>query len=182
MYILFCKKILKDEKWKLMNKRLENLQKIYPIQTWVDNPILRAENKKVSKFDSELIEFYEDMVDLMYEYDWVGLAAPQIGKNIRMFVCSFLKDGKEDGKPIGDFVFINPVITEKSEEMVKSEEACLSIPNIVWTVKRHKKITIEYYDELWNKKKKKLKWFNAIVVQHEYDHLEWILFVDNVID
>jgi peptide deformylase len=76
---------------------------------------------------------------------------------------------------------INPVIKERSQEIVTSEEACLSIPDVIGNVKRHKSITVEYLDINGFKKKKKLKNYNAFIVQHEIDHLDAILFVDKLI-
>jgi peptide deformylase len=76
---------------------------------------------------------------------------------------------------------INPVIVEKSQEIVTSEEACLSVPDVIWNVKRHKSITVEYLDTNGFKKKKKLKNYNAFIVQHEIDHLDAILFIDKLI-
>lgn len=162
--------------------QIEYLKKIYPIQTGINNPILRSENNKIEKFDLELEEFCDALVQLMYEYDWVWLASPQIWKNIRAIACSFFRWWDETWDHIWDFVFINPVIIEKSDQMTRSEEACLSIPGETGFVMRHKKVTVEYYDTKWNKKKKKLNWFNAIVAQHEIDHLDWILFVDKLIE
>jgi peptide deformylase len=76
---------------------------------------------------------------------------------------------------------INPEIIEKSNEMLVSEEACLSVPDVIWKVKRHQNIVVEYLDIFGRKKKKKLRNYNACIVQHEIDHLDAILFVDKLI-
>ncbi len=161
---------------------MSKLSDFYPVQTWVDNEILRTESKKISDINNDLVDFANDLLELMYEYDWVWLAAPQIGKNIRMIATTTWKQGKKWPELASEEIMINPIITDKSDEMVKSEEACLSVPNIIWTVKRHKNITVEYKNIEGFKKKKKLKNYNSFIVQHEIDHLDWILFVDKLID
>lgn len=161
---------------------MSQLSNFYPIQTWVENKILRTKSKEISNINSDLIEFADDLLELMYEYDWVGLAAPQIGKNIRMIAITIWKQSKKWQELASEEIMINPKIIEKSEEMVKSEEACLSVPNVIWTVKRYKNITVEYKNIEGFKKKKKLKNYNSFIVQHEIDHLEWILFVDKTIE
>ena len=162
-------------------KIMSDLANFYPIQTGIDNKILRAKNEEIKVIDPDLKDFAEDLLDLMYEYDGVWLAAPQIGKNIRMIAITTRKETKKWPELTNEEVMINPVITEVSDEMVVSEEACLSLPNIVWDVKRHKNIVVEYKNIEWFKKKKKLKNYNAFIIQHELDHLDWILFVDKII-
>jgi peptide deformylase len=120
-------------------------------------------------------------LDLMYEYDGVWLASPQIGKNIRMIAATTRKTGKKWQELASEEIMINPIITEASPDMIISEEACLSLPNIIWNVKRHKNITVEYKSIDWFKKKKKLKNYNAFIIQHEIDHLDGILFIDRLI-
>ena len=159
-----------------------NLKKFYPIQTWIDNKILRTKSKEIDKINSDILEFSETLMELMYEYDWVGLAAPQIWKNIRMLAITFWKENKKWSERIGEEIMINPQIVEKSQEMLVSEEACLSVPDVIWKVKRHQNIVVEYLDILGRKKKKKLKNYNAFIVQHEVDHLDGILFVDKLIE
>jgi len=75
---------------------------------------------------------------------------------------------------------INPMITDKSKEMITGEEACLSVPDVFGLVRRHKNIVVEYLDAKGNKQKKKLKDFNATIIQHEMDHLDGVLFVDKM--
>lgn len=160
---------------------MSDLANFYPIQTWSDNKVLRTKSKEISTIDSNLKAFAEDLMDLMYEYDGVWLAAPQIGKNIRMIAITTWKETKKWPELASEGIMVNPVIIEKSEEMVVSEEACLSLPNIIGNVKRHKNIVVEYKNLEWLKKKKKLKNYNAFIVQHEMDHLDGILFVDKMI-
>lgn len=75
---------------------------------------------------------------------------------------------------------INPMITDKSKEMITGEEACISVPDVFGLVRRHKNIVVEYLDAKGNKQKKKLKDFNAVIIQHEIDHLDGVLFVDKM--
>ena len=77
---------------------------------------------------------------------------------------------------------INPVIVDKSKEMIIWEEACLSLPDTFGNVKRHKIVTVEFMDIKWIKQKKKYKDLNAVIVQHETDHLDWVLFTDKLVN
>lgn len=117
----------------------------------------------------------------MRKHDGVGLAAPQVGKNIRIIATTQrnIKKGKED--LLAETIMINPVLKELSQDTTIGEEACISLPGIMGKVKRHKSIIIEYLDIKGNKQKKKLKDFNAVIVQHEIDHLEGVLFTDKLI-
>lgn len=160
---------------------MSDLANFYPIQTGEKNKILRTKSKEISNIDNDVVDFADDLLELMYEYDGVWLAAPQVGKNIRMIAITTRKEGKKWPELVSEWVMINPVILEASPEMVISEEACLSLPNVIWDVKRHKTITIEYKNIEGFKKKKKLKNYNAFIAQHEIDHLDGILFVDKVI-
>jgi len=160
---------------------MSNLKKFYPIQTWIDNKILRTKSQDVISIDKDVKDFAYDLIELMYEYDWVWLAAPQIWKNIRMISVTSWKEGKKWPEWLDEEVMINPVIIEKSQDMVISEEACLSVPDVVGKVKRHKSLIVQYLDIKWFKKKKKLKDYNAFIVQHEIDHLDAILFVDKLV-
>ncbi len=163
------------------HKYMSQLANFYPIQTGKDNKILRTKSKEISAITNDIIDFAGDLLELMYEYDWVWLASPQIGKNIRMIATTTWKTWKKWQELASEEIMINPVITEKSDEMVVSEEACLSIPNVIGNVKRHKNITVEYKNIEWFKKRKKLKNYNAFIVQHEIDHLNGILFIDKLI-
>ena len=153
---------------------------IYPIVIY-GSPILRKVSKEIDKDYPNLDEFISDMWETMYHSDGLGLAAPQVGKSIRLFVI----DGsplEEDEPKLKDFkkVFINPVITEKTIDEVPYSEGCLSIPLLREEVIRPVKIRMEYYDEHFNFYD---EWFDGMaarVIQHEYDHLEGILFTDKV--
>lgn len=153
---------------------------IYPIVIY-GNPVLRKVAKDIEKDYPDLEKFIEDMWDTMYVSDGVGLAAPQVGKSVRLFVI----DGSpfsEDEPDLDGFkkVFINAKITDTSDEEIGMNEGCLSIPLLREDVNRPVKIRIEYYDENFEFHD---EWFDGMiarVIQHEYDHLEGIMFTDKV--
>lgn len=146
------------------------------IELGVDNPILRAKSKPVKKFDAELRKFVKDMKETMMFADGLGIAAPQVGKNIRAFII--VMDYNKKSEKI--FAMINPEILEKSEEMEEGEEGCLSIPGKFAKVMRHKEITVEFFDLEGVRQILNLRNLNARVVQHENDHIDGILFVDRL--
>ena len=164
---------------------IDKIKVFYPLETWKDNKVLRAWWKEVTNFDGELEEFSEILMDLLWEYDGVWLAAPQIWKNIAMIWTTQWKKMPKGKNADKDFIWetllVNPKIVEKSEEMQESEEACLSLPWEQWFVERHQWVVVEYQDIKWKHKKQKYNWFNACIIQHEIDHLNWILFTDKMI-
>ena len=119
------------------------------------------------------------MFETMYHANGVGLAAPQIGKSLRLFVID--TDPIDDGdEPKVKRAFINPQMVEEVGEEWAFEEGCLSIPNIREDVERKEKIKIQYLDENWVAHTEEYDGFTARVIQHEYDHIEGILFTDHV--
>ena len=156
---------------------------IKPIVAFGD-PVLKAEAEEIEKDFPNLENLIADMWETMYEADGVGLAAPQIGMSIRLFVADGSPFGEgEDGDPdcLGfKRVMINPVIFDSSEEKCVMEEGCLSIPGIREEVERPVSIKIEYYDENWELKEESLSGIAARIVQHEYDHLEGIMIPDHL--
>ena len=168
-----------------MYNTIEQIKVFYPLQTWENNQILRKKSEKVDIFDDEIKEFSEILLDLMYAYDWVGLAAPQVGKNIRVIATTQWKEikrwRKNNREIIGETVMINPEILEHSEEKRKWEEACLSVPWLCGDVERWTRIVVRFQDKKWKVHVQKYTWFSAVVIQHEMDHLEWILFTDKVV-
>lgn len=133
------------------------------------NPILRQKSAKIEKVTENIKRLALAMERTMLEKDGVGLAAPQVGENIRLIVVN-TKDG-----PIH---LINPKITKKSWRKELGEEGCLSVPDFYGQVKRHKKIQAVYYDKKHVKIKIKAEGLLARVIQHEIDHLDGILFID----
>ncbi len=143
--------------------------------------VLRKECQDIDQSYPELSKLIEDMYTTMYASEGVGLAAPQIGKDIRLFVV----DGTpfEDVDPTAkDFkkVFINPEIYEESEEEVLMNEGCLSVPGIHEDVYRPESIRINYLDENFEEHDEELTGWPARIVQHEYDHLDGLVFTDRL--
>ena len=152
----------------------------YPIVVY-GHPILRKVAAEVDKDYPGLNQIIEDLFETMYHSEGLGLAAPQIGKSIRIFVI----DGKpaaDDEPSLADFkrAFINPHITEKSGDFQTMTEGCLSIPNLREEVERESHIRINYFDENWEFHDETYDGYKARIIQHEYDHLEGILFTDRV--
>jgi peptide deformylase len=153
---------------------------ILPIYTY-GQPVLREETKTIDKDYPQISELIANMFETMHKADGVGLAAPQVGTPIRLFVIdanALVKTYPE----CKDFkrVMINPEITERSDETVSLEEGCLSFPGIHEKVPRAVSIRIEYFDENFNKKEETVEGFNARVVQHEFDHLYGRVFIDSI--
>lgn len=153
---------------------------ILPIQI-IGSEVLRKKAQEIDKDYPNLQEFIENMYETMYSSDGIGLAAPQVGKTIRLFIID-ATPMEEDEPELKDFkrTFINPKIIEASEDKTKSEEGCLSIPDVREDVERHTSLTIEYYNENFEKITEKLEGMAAIIIQHEYDHLDGILFTDKI--
>lgn len=140
------------------------------IETGQDNEILRKKSEEVKKIDKKTIKFIKEMIESMNEAKGVGLAAPQVGKNIRIIVV--LLNGKNM------IPMINPVISSHSDETEFGEEGCLSLPDVWGQVKRYRGITVRYSDIKGEKRVLKLDGFNSRVIQHEIDHLDGVLFID----
>jgi peptide deformylase len=144
-------------------------------------PVLRKVAEPIDKNYNKLSELIENMYETMYQADGVGLAAPQIGLPIRLFVVD-LAPFKEDDAELGSFkiAMINPQMIETSEETVSYEEGCLSLPGINESVIRAEKIKIKYFDVNFVEHIEEFEGFKARVIQHEYDHLEGHVFTDRV--
>jgi peptide deformylase len=129
------------------------------------------------------------MYETMYQAKGVGLAAPQVGLNLRIFIVDGAPFADEEGdepdpraKGIEYFkqVFINPKITEEFGEPWSFQEGCLSIPKIRENVSRKESVVLSYYNERWEQQKEKFNGYAARIIQHEYDHLEGVLFTDRL--
>jgi peptide deformylase len=152
---------------------------IYPIVVY-GSPILRKVAKEIISEEYPNIKtLVSDMFDTMYKSDGMGLAAPQIGKSIRIFVVDATALADED-PTLSEFkkTFINPKIELLGEETIVMNEGCLSIPKIREDVERKNRLRITYMDEDWNQHEEVYDGLKARVIQHEYDHLDGILFVD----
>jgi len=149
-----------------------------PIIAYGD-PVLKKRAAEIPKDYPGLSEIIADMYETMYASKGVGLAAPQIGLSIRLFVTDGSPFEEEEVKDFKQ-VFINPVIKEEEGELWKFNEGCLSIPNVREDVQRKEVIYMEYYDEQWKLRKETFSGLAARIIQHEYDHIEGILFVDRI--
>jgi peptide deformylase len=147
-----------------------------PIEKGATNKILRGKSVPVSKFDKKLWRLLDDMKETMYAAEGVGLAAPQIGLNIRVVVCRFNHGTSHE--TVVDMV--NPVITNLSEDKEDGEEGCLSIPGKYDQVYRHSHLTVKFLDRKGKETVLKLRGFNARIVQHEVDHINSMLYIDHI--
>jgi peptide deformylase len=153
---------------------------IYPIVIY-GHTVLRKVAEDVDKDYPDLQNVISDLFETMYKSEGLGLAAPQIGKSIRIFVI----DGApvaEDEPSLANFkkAFINAHITERCGELQPMNEGCLSIPHLREEVNRESHIRIGYYDENWVFHNDVFDGYKARIIQHEYDHLDGILFTDRV--
>lgn len=141
-------------------------------------PSLREPSKEVHKVSAKIKTLIKDMLDTMYVSNGVGLAAPQIGENLRIFVI----DVSTNEEPLNPIVFINPKIIKKSGAM-KSTEGCLSFPEAYTDVKRYKKVMVKALDR--NGRSFVLEAEGDLLakaIQHEFDHLDGVLFIDHCIN
>ena len=150
--------------------------------------VLRTKATAVDQNDPELNSLISNMWETMYEANGVGLAAPQVGVSKRLFVIDaapFAQDEElspEEAKVLEGFkkVFINPIMVEEKGSDWEFTEGCLSIPNIREDISRKAQITIQFLDENFNQQTLSLDGLPARVVQHEYDHIEGVLFTDKL--
>ena len=161
---------------------------ILPIVAYGD-PILKMVAEEIPENSLELTQLIADMFETMYLAKGVGLAAPQIGKSIRLFIVDGAPFADEEGeepdpKAVGiesfKKVFINPIIEEQSGDVWAFQEGCLSIPKIRENVHRKETILVSYFDENWLFHEERFDGYAARIIQHEYDHLEGVLFIDKL--
>ena len=144
------------------------------------HPVLREKARTVDKAElksPDVQQFIDSMIDTMYEYAGVGLAAPQVHESLRLFVAMLDPEGRGEGDAI---VFVNPEITVKGDQTVEGWEGCLSIPDIRGRVPRAQHISVTALDRHGKRFELELKDFAARVVQHEADHLDGVLFFDRM--
>jgi peptide deformylase len=152
----------------------------YPIYVY-GHPVLRRIAEDIDRDYPGLDTFIADMFETMYNSDGLGLAAPQVGKSLRLFVI--------DGEPLAkehpemkDFkkAFINPRVIERKGELKPMSEGCLSLPGIHEEVNRESELHIQYYDTDWSFHDEVFEGYKARVMLHEYDHLDGVLFTDRL--
>ena len=162
---------------------------ILPVIAYGD-PVLRAECEEVEE-GTDMTSVLKDMRDTMHQASGVGLAAPQVGKSIRLFIVDaspFAEEEPENEEEAQNFeilknfkkVFINPIIEEERGKKWAFSEGCLSIPGIREEVIREEIIKISYFDEKWGFHEEEYTGVAARIIQHEYDHIEGILFTDHL--
>ena len=153
---------------------------LYPVVVY-GSPLLRRTAKEIDKDYPGLEQLISDMWETMEYADGVGLAAPQIGKSIRLIVIDASPMAEDDPKLI-DFkkVIINPIMLDQWGDEWAFTEGCLSLPRIREDVMRPSNIKIEYYDENFNFHQEEFDGIAARIIQHEYDHLEGKLFIDHI--
>ncbi len=146
---------------------------------YAPDPRLRSKCEEVQEITEELKQFMDDMLETMYHQQGVGLAAPQVGKLVRIFVMDCKQNEQEpvQGNPIK---MVNPVIIWRSEELNEYEEGCLSLPNIQHKVTRPAEVEVEYLDENGKKQSLKASGLSATCIQHEIDHLNGITLLNHM--
>lgn len=179
--------IVKDSSYPDKAKLIDIL--IYP------HPVLKQVAEKVESFDRKLNEFCQNMLKTMYHAPGIGLAAPQVGISKRIFVCDVdydrTKIGEDDPeteekedliyelKHLNPKIYINPELVVTEGETTY-EEGCLSLPGVFDTVKRHKKVELQYQDLSGKIHYEPVDGLHSICAQHEIDHLDGILFIERL--
>jgi peptide deformylase len=164
---------------------------ILPIRAYGD-PVLKKEAQDIEPGHPGLDQLIADMYETMYAANGVGLAAPQIGHSIRLFIVDTHAGADSDDpeaekapddadeEPRLKRAFINPYIVEEEGEEWDFEEGCLSIPGLREAVSRQPRVVLQYMDEKFQEHEEEFEGFAARVIQHEHDHLDGILFVDHL--
>ncbi|KAK1268856.1 hypothetical protein QJS04_geneDACA005036 [Acorus gramineus] len=142
------------------------------------DPVLRARNKRVDAFDENLKKLVEEMFDVMYKTDGIGLSAPQVGINVQLMVFNPVGE-RGEGEEI---VLVNPKVSKYSKKIVVFNEGCLSFPGIYADVQRPASVKIDAWNINGEKFSVSLSDLPARVFQHEFDHLQGILFFDKMTD
>ncbi|WP_110476756.1 MAG: peptide deformylase [Candidatus Karelsulcia muelleri] len=144
------------------------------------HPLLRKRCLEIEKFSNsnKINSLIKNMYDTMGKAQGIGLAAPQIGISLRLFIIEYNNFYKKKFKQ----VFINPKILKIYGSYLITKEGCLSIPNILENIIRKNHLILEYYDENWKKYKQHFNGLLSIIIQHEYDHIEGKFFLDHISD
>ena len=148
---------------------------ILPIRIYGD-PVLRKKSEPITEITPELRQLAQDMLETMYDAPGCGLAAPQIGRNIRLVVIDTAIPGEEDPRP---YIMFNPEWeAEDDAKPVDYDEGCLSLPPLRGTVQRYPKVQISYLKADGTPVSEQVEGYSAIIFQHECDHLDGILYTD----
>lgn len=173
--------------YKIINYQNRRQRMILPVVAYGD-PVLKKVAKQIPEDYPNFSEFLENMWETMYNAHGVGLAAPQVGRSVRVFVVDgspFAKDedlSAEEQSQLESFkkAFINPIILEETGKEWAFNEGCLSIPDVREDVVRKEIVKIKYFDEDFNEKVETYSGISARIIQHEYDHIEGVLFTDKL--
>ena len=160
---------------------------ILPIVAYGD-PILKQRAKKIRSSSKDFEILLKNMWETMYAANGVGLAAPQVGKSLRLFIVdgspfsveASLTEYEKNELKVFKKVFINPKILQKSDDLENFNEGCLSIPDVRGDVNRPSSIKIKYQNQYFREITEHISGLPSRIVQHEYDHLEGILFIDRL--
>jgi len=156
----------------IRDEMIMSIQKIYKYPA----PVLRQVTENIACFDDKLVNLVRDMAETMYDAPGIGLAAPQIGHSIKLIVVDTTKDKEGEAQYLP---LVNPQIVAH-EGTQFDEEGCLSVIDLTATVKRHKKVTVSYQDLQGKAQELTAEDRFAVVLQHEIDHLNGILFIDHL--
>lgn len=148
--------------------------------TYYDAPLLRKRCNPIKEVNQEIKTLIKDMIETMESKHGAGLAAPQIGKDLRLFIIQKFKEGCDDFQIEGPQVFINPKLSNPSEEIEIMSEGCLSLPGLHLEIERPYEITVEALDQEGNPFKETFKGYRARQVMHENDHINGKLFIDRI--
>ncbi len=149
-----------------------SIQKIYKYP----DPVLRQKTASITSFDDNLATLVEDMAQTMYDAPGVGLAAPQIGQSVKLIVVDATRNNEGESQYLP---LVNPQIVAHEGTQI-DEEGCLSVLDLTASVKRYKKITVSYQDIQGQEQELSAEDRFAVVLQHEIDHLNGILFIDHL--
>jgi peptide deformylase len=162
--------------WKIREGRV----KIYTIDNPQQAEVLRSKSRKIQRVTPKLLALAEEMLETMHQANGVGLAAPQVGVPLRLFVVELPED-EEKGQPRQTYILFNSEIVKGKGEQI-SYEGCLSIPGYLGEVARYEQITIKALDEKGQPVRLKAEEYLARVFQHEIDHLDGVLYTDRLTD
>jgi peptide deformylase len=150
----------------------------------LDNPVLRAKARPVTRLDGRLQQLVDDMIETMRAASGVGLAGPQVNESLRVAVVETMPEYDDEGSEIEGsrelYVLVNPEIVWESHEVADAVEGCLSIPGWVGEVSRHNAIRVRALDRHGKKVRYRFKDWTARIVQHEIDHLNGVLYIDRL--
>jgi len=153
-----------------------SLRRILTVDNKADLAVLKQISKPVSGVDDALRALMDDMLETMYAAPGIGLAAVQVGEPVRIIVMDLSREG-QDKEPR---YFVNPEFIWKSEDLFVYEEGCLSVPEIYDEVERPAKVKLTYLNYQGERIEEEAEGLYAVCIQHEFDHLEGVLFIDHL--